>query len=147
MALPFAFQSLPAAFDVKDSGAVNVTFQRWQGNYDVVMGTAVDGGFAPLVLSPKFYYGTRVPKDVMQQNLPGNQRLSACLVWSITSDFFSGATYPALRTVLTPEGVPDSKRADRIIDNDTGFTYIVATELNYGRQSGISGAIGLRFQG
>lgn len=137
MVLPFDFTSLINTFNTA-AGATNVTFQRWAGAANVIAGTVIDDGFAPLVLSPQWVFYPRVPKDQLERLPAGDRHRSGCLVWSIARDS-AGTAYDYLRTIEQNSGT----RADRIVDNDRGLTYVVVEGWTYGRQSLISGAIGL----
>lgn len=134
--LPFDFTSLVYAFDT--ATAANVTFLRWSGAPQVIAGTVIDDGFAALTLSPQFAFVPRVPKDQIERLPAGDRHRSGCLVWSVADDGL-GNVYNTLRTVDQSSGT----RADRIVDNDRGLTYVVTTAWVYGRQSKIAGAIGL----
>lgn len=134
--LPFDFTSLVYAFDT--ATAANVTFLRWDGASQVIAGTVIDNDFSPLVLSPQFAFVPRVPKDQIDRLPAGDRHRSGCLVWSVADDGL-GNVYNTLRTVDQSSGT----RADRIVDNDRGLTYVVTTAWVYGRQSKIAGAIGL----
>ena len=140
MSLPFDFTELVDEFD--SSGIANVTFLRWAGASQVIGGIVIDSGFTPLVLSPQWAFVPRVPKDQVQRLPAGDRHRSGCLVWSIARDS-AGTDYPYLRTINQNGGT----RADRIVDNDRGLTYIVVEAWTYGRQSLISGAIGLLIDG
>ncbi len=140
MALPFNFTSLVHTFNT--ASAADVTFLRWSGASQVIAGTVIDSGFAALTLSPQFAFVPRVPKDQIERLPAGDRQRSGCLVWSIADDGF-GNTYDTLRTIDQNGGT----RADRIVDNDRGLTYVVVTAWTYGRQSLISGAIGLLLDG
>lgn len=134
--LPFNFTSLIATFNT--AAAANVTFLRWSGAATVIAGTVIDDGFVPLILSPQWAFVPRVPKDQVQRLPAGDRQRSGCLVWSVARDE-AGTTYDTLRTT----DQPSITRADRIVDNDRGLTYVVVEAWTYGRQSLISGAIGL----
>ena len=140
MALPFDFTSLVTEFD--SSGIVNATFLRWSGAPQVIGGIVIDSGFAPIVLSPQWAFVPRVPKDEVERLPAGDRQRSGCLVWSVARDS-AGTDYPYLRTLEQNGGT----RADRIVDNDRGLTYIVREAWTYGRQSLISGAIGILLDG
>jgi hypothetical protein len=134
--LPFDFTSLVVALDL--SASADITFLRDDGASQVIAGTVVQAGFAPLVLSPQWTFVPRVPKDQLERLPAGDRHRSGCLVWSIARDA-GGASYDTLRTADMNTGL----RADRIVDNDRGLTYVVTTAWTYGRQSLIAGAIGL----
>ena len=134
--LPFDFTGLVRTFDT--AAAANVTFLRWSGAATVIAGTVIDDGFAALTLSPQWAFVPHVPKDQIQRLPAGDRQRSGCLVWSIARDA-AGTTYNTLRTI----DQPNITRADRIVDNDRGLTYVVVDAWTYGRQSLISGAIGL----
>ena len=138
--LPFDFTSLVRTFDT--STAANVTFLRWGGVSQVIAGQVIDSGFVPLVLSPQWDFVPRVPKDQLQRLKDGDRQRAGCLVWSIAVD--AAGSYNTLRSI---EQSPAGTRADRIVDNDTGRVYIVTEAWQYGRQSMISGAIGLLIDG
>lgn len=134
--LPFDFTGLVATFNT--AAAANVSFLRWAGASQVIAGTVIDDGFAPLVLSPQWSFVPRVPKDLIERLPAGDRQRSGCLVWSVARDG-AGTDYDFLRTIDQNGGT----RADRIVDNDRGLTYVVVESWTYGRQSLISGAIGL----
>ena len=136
MALPFDFRSLVTTFNT--ALAANVSFLRWSGASQVIAGTVIDDGFAPLVLSPQFAFVPRVPKDLRELLPAGDRHRSGCLVWSHYQDGF-GNTYETLQTA----DMNVHSRADRIVDSDRNLTYVVNTAWIYHRQSFISGAIGL----
>lgn len=134
--LPWNFTGLVATFNT--ATAANVSFLRWAGASQVIAGTVIDDGFAALTLSPQFTFVPRVPKDMLEFVPAGDRQRSGCLVWSDVSDG-AGNAYDTLRTVEQNGGT----RADRIVDNDTGLTYVVVTAWPYGRQSNIAGAVGV----
>lgn len=134
--LPWDFTGLVHTFNT--ATAANVSFLRWAGASQVVSGIVIDNGFTPLVLSPQFAFVPRVPKDQLERLPAGDRQRSGCLVWSIADDG-AGNVYNTLRTIEQNSGT----RADRIVDNDRGLTYVVVTAWTYGRQSKISGAVGL----
>lgn len=134
--LPFNFTSLVHTFNT--ASAANVSFLRWAGAAQVIAGTVIDDGFAALTLSPQWAFVPRVPKDMIERLPAGDRQRSGCLVWSVATDGL-GNTYDTLRTIEQNGGT----RADRIVDNDRNLTYVVTVAWTYGRQSLISGAIGL----
>lgn len=136
MALPFDFTGHIAAFDT--SSIANVSFLRWSGASQVIAGTVIDSGFEALELSPKWVFVPRVPKSELERLRAGDRERAGCLVWSQASNGL-GTTYNTLRTIQQNGGT----RADRIVDNDTGKTYIVKVAWPYGRQGLIAGAIGI----
>lgn len=140
MSLPFNFTSLVYTFNM--AGAADVTFLRWSGASQVIAGTVIDSGFSALTLSPQWSFVPRVPKDQVERLPAGDRQRSGCLVWSIADDGF-GNTYDVLRTIEQNGGT----RADRIVDNDRGLVYVVTAAWTYGRQSKLSGAIGLLLDG
>jgi len=134
--LPFDFTGLVATFDT--ASAADVSFQRWAGASQVIAGIVIDDGFAPLTLSSQWAFVPRVPKDVLDRLPAGDRQRSGCLVWSVARDG-AGTEFNTLRTIAQNGGT----RADRIVDNDRGLTYVVVEAWTYGRQSLIAGAIGL----
>lgn len=140
MPLPFNFRVLVQTFDT--SAAANVVFLRWSGASQVIAGTVIDSGFAPLILSPWKSFVPHVPKDQLDRLPAGDRHRSGCLVWSEANNGL-GVTYNTLRTIDQNGGT----RADRIVDNDRGLTYVVVESWTYGRQSNIAGAIGLLLDG
>ncbi len=134
-------RSLVYEFSTAVSLAGVVSFQRWRGNTTVIAGTAIDDGFAPLVLSPQWVFYPRVPEQEIERLPVGDRHKSTCLVWSIVEDVL-GNVYDTLNTV----DQSTRTRPDRIIDAGRGLTYEVRTAWSYGRQSFVAGAIGVAIQ-
>lgn len=129
------FRDLVTEFD--HSGVVDVVFQRWSGA-TVVNGIASDAGFAPLVITPPFAYVPNGAKKFLERLDVGDRERDHVFIWTWSEDL-AGAPLNVLTTI---EQVGRT-RADRIVDNDTGLTYIVATQFAYSRQAKVSGAIGV----
>ena len=130
------FRNDPATFGIDPGDVVNLSFQRWSGA-TIVNGIAQDSGFAPLVVGPEYAFFPRAPKKMLERLAAGDRERDVCLIWTFSRDF-AGLPLNVLNTI---EQVGHT-RADRLVDNDRGLTYIIAVQWDYGRQARISGALG-----
>ena len=131
------FRNDPATFGIDPGDVVNLSFERWDGatkeNGIVVSGDT----FSPLVVGPEYAFFPRAPKKMLERLAAGDRERDVCLIWTFSRDF-AGLPLNVLNTI---EQVGHT-RADRLVDDDRGLTYIIAVQWDYGRQARISGALG-----
>lgn len=139
--LPEDMRCLVFEFDTSTSLAGQITFERWQGNTEVIAGTAIGSGFVPLIIPAPWVFYPKVPDDLIAQIPVGDRHRSNCLVWSLAAGF-DGSELPVLETI----NQAGRTKPDRILDVARGLTYNVVTEWVYGRQSLVAGAIGVLIQ-
>jgi hypothetical protein len=128
-------------FDTSVALAGVVSFLRWQGNDNVIAGTAIDDGWSSLILSPQWVFYPKVPEQEIQRLPVGDRNKSSCLVWSIARDVL-GTSYDVLQTIEQSQRT----RPDRVVDAGFGLTYEIKVAWTYGRQALVAGAIGVAVQ-